>query len=48
MASLDIDRNGRDQPSVIHKTGLISRRTMEMNISTIETIDVERGMIGRQ
>jgi uncharacterized membrane protein YdbT with pleckstrin-like domain len=32
---------------VIYKTGLISRRTVEMNISKIETVDVEQGILGR-
>ncbi len=32
---------------VIYKTGLLSRRTVEMNISKIETVDVLQGMVGR-
>lgn len=32
---------------VIYKSGLISRRTMEMNISKIETVDVDQGILGR-
>ena len=32
---------------VIYKTGLIRRRTVEMNISKIETVDVAQGIFGR-
>jgi uncharacterized membrane protein YdbT with pleckstrin-like domain len=32
---------------VIHKRGLISRHTVEMNITKIETVDVTQGLIGR-
>ena len=32
---------------VIYKTGLISRHTVEMNISKVETVDVEQSVLGR-
>jgi uncharacterized membrane protein YdbT with pleckstrin-like domain len=32
---------------VIYKRGLFSRHTVEMNISKIETVDVEQGIVGR-
>jgi uncharacterized membrane protein YdbT with pleckstrin-like domain len=32
---------------VIFKRGLLSRFTMEMNVSKIETVDVEQGLAGR-
>ncbi len=32
---------------IIHKTGWISRRTEEMNISKVETVDVNQGIAGR-
>jgi uncharacterized membrane protein YdbT with pleckstrin-like domain len=32
---------------VIYKRGLISRRTIEMNVSKIETVDVIQGPLGR-
>ena len=32
---------------VIFKRGLISRHTVEMNVSKIETVDVEQGLAGR-
>ena len=32
---------------VIHKTGWISRRTEEMNITKVETVEVSQGIIGR-
>ena len=32
---------------VIYKRGLISRRTLEMNVSKIETVDVEQGPLAR-
>jgi uncharacterized membrane protein YdbT with pleckstrin-like domain len=32
---------------VIYKRGLISRRTIEMNVSKIETVDVEQGPLAR-
>jgi uncharacterized membrane protein YdbT with pleckstrin-like domain len=32
---------------VILKTGLISRRTVEMNLTRIESVDVRQGVIGR-
>lgn len=32
---------------VIYKRGLLSRHTVEMNISKIETVDVEQGLAGR-
>jgi membrane protein YdbS with pleckstrin-like domain len=32
---------------VIFKSGLLTRRTMEMNVSKIETVDVEQGLGGR-
>jgi uncharacterized membrane protein YdbT with pleckstrin-like domain len=32
---------------VIYKRGLISRHTVEMNISKVETVDVEQGVLGR-
>lgn len=32
---------------VIYKTGLISRHTVEMNISKVETVDVEQDIMGR-
>lgn len=32
---------------VIYKRGLLSRHTVEMNISKIETVDVEQGLGGR-
>jgi uncharacterized membrane protein YdbT with pleckstrin-like domain len=32
---------------VIYKTGLLARHTVEMNVSKIETVDVEQGLGGR-
>jgi uncharacterized membrane protein YdbT with pleckstrin-like domain len=32
---------------VMYKRGLISRRTVEMNVSKIETVDVEQGPLAR-
>lgn len=32
---------------VIVKTGLISRRTLEMNLSKIESVNVDQGILGR-
>jgi uncharacterized membrane protein YdbT with pleckstrin-like domain len=32
---------------IIHKVGLIARQTEEMNISKIETVEVEQGIFGR-
>jgi uncharacterized membrane protein YdbT with pleckstrin-like domain len=32
---------------VIYKRGLITRRTIEMNVSKIETVDVDQGVFGR-
>jgi uncharacterized membrane protein YdbT with pleckstrin-like domain len=32
---------------VIHKRGLVSRHTEEMNISKVETVDVDQGVAGR-
>ena len=32
---------------VIYKTGLLSRYTAEMNVSKIESVDVEQGVMGR-
>jgi uncharacterized membrane protein YdbT with pleckstrin-like domain len=32
---------------IIYKRGFISRRTVEMNISKVETVDVEQGLGGR-
>jgi uncharacterized membrane protein YdbT with pleckstrin-like domain len=32
---------------VIYKRGFITRRTVEMNISKVETVDVEQGIAGR-
>ena len=32
---------------VVMKTGLISRRTLEMNLSKIESVNVEQGVLGR-
>lgn len=32
---------------VIIKTGLISRRTLEMNLSKIESVNVDQGILGR-
>jgi len=32
---------------VIHKRGLVSRHTEEMNISKVETVDVDQGVGGR-
>jgi membrane protein YdbS with pleckstrin-like domain len=32
---------------VIYKRGLLSRHTVEMNVSKIETVDVEQGLGGR-
>jgi len=32
---------------VIIKTGLISRRTFEMNLSKIESVNVDQGILGR-
>lgn len=32
---------------VIMKSGLISRRTLEMNLSKIESVNVEQGVLGR-
>ena len=32
---------------VIFKVGVFSRRTVEMNVSKIETVDVEQGLAGR-
>jgi uncharacterized membrane protein YdbT with pleckstrin-like domain len=32
---------------VIFKRGLLSRHTVEMNVSKIETVDVEQGLSGR-
>ena len=32
---------------VIYKRGLISRHTVEMNISKVETVDVEQSVLGR-
>ncbi len=32
---------------VIYKVGVFSRRTVEMNVSKIETVDVEQGLWGR-
>ena len=32
---------------VIYKRGLLSRHTVEMNVSKIETVDVEQGLWGR-
>ncbi len=32
---------------VLFKTGLIGRRTAEMNVSKVETVDVQQGVLGR-
>jgi len=32
---------------IIHKTGWISRQTQEMNITKVETVDVDQGLVGR-
>ena len=32
---------------VIIKTGLISRRTLEMNLSKIESVNIDQGVLGR-
>jgi uncharacterized membrane protein YdbT with pleckstrin-like domain len=32
---------------IIHKVGWISRRTEEINISKVETVDVAQGIVGR-
>jgi uncharacterized membrane protein YdbT with pleckstrin-like domain len=32
---------------IIHKVGWIARRTQEMNISKVETVDVDQGVAGR-
>ena len=32
---------------IIHKTGWIGRRTQEMNMTKVETVDVNQGIIGR-
>ena len=32
---------------VIYKTGLLSRHTAEINISKIESVDVDQGILGR-
>lgn len=32
---------------VIYKTGLISRRTVEMNMDKVESVDVRQGIFGR-
>jgi uncharacterized membrane protein YdbT with pleckstrin-like domain len=32
---------------IIHKRGLISRHTEEMNITKVETVDVDQGITGR-
>ncbi len=32
---------------VIYKRGLISRRTVEMNVSKIETVDIKQSFLGR-
>ncbi len=32
---------------IIHKVGLIARRTEEMNVTKVETVDVSQGIAGR-
>lgn len=32
---------------IIHKVGWIARRTEEMNITKVETVDVDQGVVGR-
>lgn len=32
---------------IIHKVGWISRRTQEMNIGKVETVDIRQGILGR-
>jgi len=32
---------------IIHKVGWIARRTQEMNVSKVETVDVDQGVAGR-
>ena len=32
---------------IIHKTGLISRRTQEINVTKVETVDVHQSFLGR-
>jgi uncharacterized membrane protein YdbT with pleckstrin-like domain len=32
---------------VIYKTGLVSRRTVEMNMDKVESVDVSQGVLGR-
>lgn len=32
---------------VVYKTGIISRRTDEMKITSIETVEIDQGVIGR-
>ena len=32
---------------IIHKEGLLSRRTQEMNIHRVETVDVDQSLLGR-
>jgi hypothetical protein len=32
---------------IIHKVGLVGRQTEEMNVSKIETVEVEQGIFGR-
>lgn len=32
---------------VIHKTGIVSRRTDEMKLSSIETVEIDQGVFGR-
>jgi len=32
---------------VLYKTGIVTRHTIEMNLSKVESIDVEQGIIGR-
>jgi uncharacterized membrane protein YdbT with pleckstrin-like domain len=45
--SLRCQENGVTNKRVIHKRGIISRTTEEMKLTSIETVDLDQGVMGR-
>lgn len=44
---LKFTEHGVTNKRVIFKTGIISRKTEEMKISSIETVEIDQGVLGR-
>lgn len=45
--SLRFTEQGVTNKRVIHKVGIISRKTDEMKLSSIETVEIDQGVFGR-